>query len=335
MTGRPDGRDRFGVNRGAATGPHPSEEEAAVIPTESGAVPEELLAMAKAAAAPQLTAAALDRRFGPRSTWEPAAGELWRAVGEDVTALVVLLAVDATSVAVAPATVESSEPGGEADAVVLDETALGVPVTIWAGLRRTLPMAVLDRPIDVLGTDVLVRIAERAGGTASTELTTDDVRAELADDLDDLAGAEADRAAAPVPAAGAAAGIDIDTLSPEALDEAAMRLGASLPVVLDLIDGKRPPTAAEADVLREVLGAAPEAAPPPAALVVQLHQPRWRGLVRQHRDRNGLSEAAARSALAYDIGAMAARQTGDAEPAWAERIRRWAQAHQLDPDAEA
>lgn len=331
VIGRPDESDRFGVNPGAATGPHMPQEEVAVMSTESGAVPQELLAMAKAAAAPQLTGAALDRRFGPRSTWLPAAGQMWRAVREDVTALVVLLAVDAESATVVPVTVD---PSDTADTVVLEDTVLGVPVTVWVGLTRTVPVSVLDRPVDNLGVDVLTRLAERgAVGPPGAALLVHDVRAELDDDLTLLDATPPATASAPVPAD--TPGIDLDALGPAALEEAAARLAAPLPVVLDLVDGKRPPTSAEAEVLREVLGAAPEVTPPPAGLVLELSQPRWRGLVRQHRHRGGPTEDAARRALAYDIQAMAARQTGGAEPSWPDRIRRWAEAHQLDPDADA
>jgi hypothetical protein len=341
VRGRPDEGHRFDVNRGAAPWSHVSEEEAAVMPAESGAVPAQLLALAKQAAAPQLTGPALDRRFGPRSSWAPATGQLWRAVREDVTALVVLLTVDAESVTVAPATVDNEGAGADADALVLDDTALGVPITVWAGLRRALPVSALDRPVDDLGADVVGRIVTRttAVGTAGTALLVDDLRAELADDLDSLAEPAAVNDVVPAVAADgpvdAPATIDLDAVEPEDLDEAAARLGVALPVVLDLIDGKRPPTPAEAEVLREVLGAAPEAAPPPQALVVELAQPRWRSLVRQHRRRRGLTEVAARTALAYDVGMMAARQTGEREPSWPDRIRLWAQSEQLDPDADA
>jgi hypothetical protein len=339
VTGRPDDRRRFGVNRGAASRPRVSEEEAAVMPAESGAVPQELLALAEKAAAPQLMETALDRRFGPRSGWVPAAGQLWRAVREDVTALVVLIAVDVESVTVAPASVDSAGEEVDADALVLDGSVLGVPVTVWAGLRRALPVSVLDRPVDDLGAAVLSRIADQASvaEAPSTALLVDDVRTELADDLDLLAEPAVDTAFVPADAddapTSASAVIDLDAVGPADLDEAVERLGVPLPVVLDLIDGKRPPTPVEADVLREVLGAAPEAAPPPLALVVELAQPRWRSLVRQHRQRRGLTEAAARTALAYDIGAMAARQTGEREPSWSDRIRLWAQGQQLNPDA--
>jgi hypothetical protein len=67
---------------------------------------------------------------------------------------------------------------------------------------------------------------------------------------------------------------------------------------------------------------------------VELTQPRWRELVRGRSSRDRITEAAARTALAYDVIGMAARQTGGQEPAWPDRVRRWAEAHHLDPDAD-
>jgi hypothetical protein len=338
VTGRPDDRSRFGVNPSAATRPHLAQEkEAAVISTESGAVPQRLLDMAKLAAAPQLTETALDQQFGPRSSWVPAAGQLWRAVREDVTALIVVLAVDAKSVTVAPATVEPQGPGTESDAVVLSETVLGVPVTVWAGLRRSLPVNVLDRPIDNLDADVVSRIAQFASTavTGSAALRGDDVRAELADDLDLLAesSADADPAASAEASADAPTGIDLAAVEPDDLNAVASRLGVGLPVVFELIDGKRPATPEQARVFKEVFGGLPTAEPLPTGLVLELRQPRWRGLVRKRSDRDQISEEAARDALTQDVFTLAARQTGEQEPYWPDRIRRWAEGHGLDPDA--
>jgi hypothetical protein len=57
--------------------------------------------------------------------------------------------------------------------------------------------------------------------------------------------------------------------------------------------------------------------------------------VRGHRGQDEPTEEAARTALAYEVHAMAARQTGDRAPSWPDRIRRWAEVHQLDPDADS
>ena len=306
---------------------------------KGGGIPQELLALAEQSAATQLTEAALDDRFGRRSTWLPTVGQLWRAAHEDVTALVLLVAVDAESVSAVPVTVESTDV--DVDTIVLDGSALGAPVTVWTGLRGSLPVEVLDRPIDDLGAAAVQQVADAAAGRQPvTELAASDIRAELVDDLVVLATATAEvDTASDTAQAAPAAGIDLDALEPdvleEALVEAAARLDVALPVVLELIDGRRPPTPAEADVLRATVGGVPETSAPPSGLVVELAQPKWRGLVRQFRRQGHSTDRMARTTMAYEINAMAARQTGDREPYWPDRILRWAEAHQLDLDADA
>jgi hypothetical protein len=309
--------------------------------SETGGVPKHLMALAQQAAAPQLTEAALKRRFGPRSTWVPAPGQLWRALRDDIGVLVLLLAVDGEAVTAAPVTVESITEGFNTVVIEGGVTSLDVAVTVWPGLRRELPVSALDRPVDEVDPAVVRRVADRAArpeeaSESASGLSADsaalEARVVLEDDLAALV--EVPATEAEEPEGEAAGGIDIDALTPEALEEVAGRLGAPLPVVLDLIDGKRAPAPREAAIMREVLGAAPKAAQPPLGLVREFNQPRWRGLVRQRRRRDELTDGAARLALAYEVHAMAARQTGDKEPSWPDRIRRWAEAHQLDPDAE-
>lgn len=308
--------------------------------SETGGVPKRLVALAQQAAAPQLTEAALERRFGPRSTWVPAPGQIWRALRDDVAVLVLLLAVDTDSVTVAPVTVESITQNSDSVVVEAQGTFLNVAVNAWPGLRRELPLSVLDRPVDDVDAIMVRRVSDHlvrpeAPPGAANRLSVDpavlEARAGLKDDL--AAMAEAFSTETQATEVGASGGIDIDALNPEALDEVAVRLGVQLPVVLDLIDGKRAPQPQEAAIMREVLGAAPTVVPPPSGLIREFSQPRWRGLVRQRSRRDEIAESAARLALAYDVAAMAARQTGEREPSWPDRIRRWAEAHQLDPDA--
>jgi len=285
-----------------------------------------------------MSAAALKRRFGPRSAWVPASGQIWRAVHEDRTALLLLVAVEAGAVTAMPVTVDRIE---SIDTLVLEGTTFGVLVTVWAGLRCGLPMSVLDRPVDDVAADLVGQAqrvaavdADALSGVATAVL---EVRAELEDDLAVFAEARAEDAPQ-VSGAGraeAGPGIDFNALDPAALDEAATRLNVPLAETLDLLDGKRPLTSAEAEVFRAVLGATPVVAPPPAGLLVELTYPRWRGLVREHGRHRGLTEANARSMLAYEVYAMAARQTGERGPSWPQRIRLWAETHQLDPDEEA
>ncbi|MEO3810794.1 hypothetical protein ABGB17_17485 [Sphaerisporangium sp. B11E5] len=302
-------------------------------------VPKHLVALAQQVAAPQLTESALERRFGPRSTWAPAPGQIWRALRDDIGLLVLLLAVDADSVTAVPVTVEPITENPGSMLIEGEVTSLNSPVTVWPGLCRELPISLLDRPVDDVGTaarQVADRVARpqkvsEAASPLSADPDVSEARAALEDDL--AAMTEVTATEVETTEAETAGGINIDALAPETLDEAATRLGAPLPVVLDLIDGKRAPTPQEAVIMREVFGAAPTATPPPLGLVTEFNQPRWRGLVRQRKRRDELTDSEARLALAYEVSAMAARQTGDQAPSWPDRIRRWAEAHQLDPDA--
>ncbi|MEU7691049.1 hypothetical protein [Microbispora hainanensis] len=305
---------------------------------EVGEVPKHLIALAQQAAAPQLTEAALERRFGARSTWVPAPGQIWRALHDDIGVLVLLLAVDADSVTAAPVTIDSIAENH--DSVLIEGgVTFDAAVNVWPTLARELPASLLDRPVDDVGVAIVQQVADQAArpedalesaGRLAVDPSVSEARAALEDDLAamlEVTATEADATNTEV-----AGGIDIHALAPEALDTAAARLGVSLPVVLDLIDGKQAPTSQEATIMREVLGATPTTAPPPPGLVREFNQPRWRGLVRQRRRRDEVTDSAARLALAYEVSAMAARQTGGQEPSWPDRIRRWAEAHQLDPD---
>ena len=301
-------------------------------------LPQEFGALAQQAAAPQLTESALRLRFGPRSSWAPVPGQIWRVTREDVGLLVLLLEVGVDSVNAAPISVESVHA---ADTLPIDGggTALGVPVTVWPGLRRGFSVGVLDRPVAEVTPAVVglvvgwpTRSEEPVSDVARrSDPAVSEARALLEDDLAavaDMLGVDVEPLDPEM-----TGGIDFENLPSEAMDEAVERLGVPLPVLLDMIDGKRISTPDQAMIMREVLGGSPAAAALPPGLVTELHQPRWRGLVRQCGRRDRITEEAARTALAYDVTAMAARQTGDQEPSWPDRILRWSESHQLDPDA--
>jgi hypothetical protein len=312
--------------------------EAVVVSDRRDGLPQEFVALAQQAAAPQLTESALRLRFGLRSGWVPVPGQIWRVTHEDVGLLVLLLEVGAESVVAVPISVESVHA---ADTLPIDGggTALGVPVTVWPGLHRGLSVAVLDRPVAEVSAAVVGGVVDwpaRSDEPVSdvgrrSDPVVAEARAMLEDDLAALAdvlGADVDP-----PGQEITGEIDFENLSPEAFDDVAERLGVSMQIALDMIDGKRIPTRDQAMIMREVLGGSPTAAALPPGLVTELNQPRWRGLARQRGRRDRITEEAARRALAYDVMAMAARQTGDREPSWPDRIRRWSETHQLDPDA--
>ena len=298
---------------------------------------QEFVTLARQVAAPQLTEAALRLRFGPRSSWAPLSGQVWRVARGDVGLLVLLLGVGPGSVDGAPISMDSVEA---ADTLPIEcgATDLGVPITVWPGLRREFSIGVLDRPVAELTAAVVGRVVgwstrywEPMPEVARrSDPAVAEARAVLEDDLAAVNDVLDEDVVSPDPEI--SGGIDFESLPPEALDEAVERLGVPLPVLLDMIDGKRISTPDQTMIMREVLGGGPAAVALAPGLVAEIHQPRWRGLARQRGRRDRITEEAARTALAYDVTAMAARQTGAQEPSWPDRIRRWSESQQLDPD---
>lgn len=306
---------------------------------ESG-IPYDLLQAAVEAAAPALTPSALRERFGLAASWQIRPGQLWRAAWNNVTLLVLIVSVAEETVTAAPATIEP--PAEDENSLIVDSrrTALNEPITVWGGLRRQLGLDVLDRPIDSIGADVAAWVTGessvpsgcRAGIEPASPFDADiEVRAMAADDMDYLASAQNWAAALDyAPAAGPGA-----TVSPSRhqLVELQQRLGFTLPDVLALVDGTRPATAqGEVTALLEVLGHVPHVRAPARGLVTELSHPRWRPAARAFARRGGRSESEARLAMAYEISgaSMAARQTGDQDPAWRDRVQRWVQAQGLE-----
>jgi hypothetical protein len=201
-------------------------------------------------------------------------------------------------------------------------------------------LEVLDRPIDTIGADVAAWATQksgvpsgcRAGVEPASPFEVDiEVRAMAADDMDYLASAKS--WAASLDYTGVAGPAAVAPPSRAQLVELQGRLGLALPDVLALVDGTRPATAAgEITALREVLGRVPHVRMPAQGLVTELSHPRWRPAARAFARRGDRSESEGRLAMAYEISgaSMAARQTGDQEPAWRDRVQRWVQAQGLE-----
>jgi hypothetical protein len=297
---------------------------------------QELLGLAHEAAQPQLTELALRERFGVPDHWPLRQGAVWRARWDDVAVLVLLVGnPTATTVTAVPVTFDDT--GADADTLLVRApVARGVPLTVWRTLRRDLPLAVLDRPVDELAPAVVAWTtggpapdeAQLGGPTLPSVASRSPVRADLGDDLDTLAAAVPALTSAP---SGAAAAEPRTRVSPSDEQLAALmaRLGVGLPVVLDLVDGKRQPGPEEAVALLDIVGVTPEVAPPTAELVIEMYHPRWKVTVLDLARRRDLGEAAARIAMGQGAFALAARQTGEQTPDWRERLARWADAEGL------
>ena len=297
---------------------------------------QELIGLARAAAQPQLTEPALRKRYGRPDGWPLRAGAVWRARWDDV-ALLVLLVGNPTTTTVAVTPVTFDDTGADADTLLVAfPSGRGAALAVWRTLRRDLPLALLDRPVGELP---LAVIAWTAGGPIpdDTRLAApalpsaafrSPVRADLEDDLDGLIAAVP--ALAPVSSRRTTSGARKRVLPSEEQFAVLMaRLGVSLPVVLDLVDGKREPSPEEAAALRDIVGITPEVTPPPAELVIEMYHPRWKATVLDLARRRAIKEAAARAVMASEAFALAARQTGDQSPDWRERLARWADAEGL------
>lgn len=275
-------------------------------------------------------------RFGLPDHWPLRPGAVWRARWDDVALLVLLVGTPtATTITAMPVTFDDS--GADGDTLLVTAPACrGVRLTVWRTLRRDLPLAVLDRPVDELAPAVIAwttggpapHDAQIGGPTLPSVAPRSPVRADLRDDLDALMAAVPALKLAP-PRLATSATRERVSPSDEQLARLMDRLGVGLPVVLDLIDGKRQPTQDEAAALLDIVGVTPEVAPPPAELVIEMYHPRWKVTVLDLAHRRDLKEAAARVAMANGAFALAARQTGEQTPDWRERLARWADAEGL------
>jgi hypothetical protein len=297
---------------------------------------QELISLAHATAQPQLTESALRERFGRSDVWPLRAGAVWRVRWDDVALLVLLVGnPTATTVAVTPVTFDDT--GAEADTLLVAfPSGRGATLAVWRTLRRDLQLALLDRPVGELSLAVIAWTvggpvpddARLAGPALPSVAFRSPVRADLEDDLDELIAAVP--ALTPVSSMRAVTGARKRVLPSEEQFAALMaRLGVSLPVVLDLVDGKREPSPEEVAALRDIVGVTPEVTPPPAELVIEMYHPRWKATVLDLGRRRDMKEAAARAVMASGAFALAARQTGDQTPDWRERLARWADAEGL------
>ncbi|HVW80737.1 MAG TPA: hypothetical protein VHB69_07350 [Mycobacteriales bacterium] len=251
---------------------------------------------------------------------DPQPGQLWRARWEETSELVAVLRVTTDAVEAAPVTLDVEYADNDAAVVPAGESPLGVDTVTWIGLRRVLPMTVLDRFLGEWPVKSLM------AGTGSVIVNPADPRAEyrayLEDELDLLAAARwAPTGAGTLAEELRAAGIDPQRLV-ALLDLAPQE-------ALALLRGRLPVTAEQAETLapalnrtvEQILAANPA---PPAEIVSLLDRPRRRPQVQALARRRGMSEVTARQTAAFGVWRLAARQVGDrTEPAWDARLERY------------
>lgn len=312
-------------------------------------IPQRFLDLAEQARAPRgLSDQALRDRFGELADVEIQAGQVWRARWEYVSVLVLILAVEGRDVLAAPVTID---PSAEDDhSLVLEgaSTAFGTDTTIWAGLTGTVPIRVLERPVDLCGGEVVqwtrsvseglpgdAPVGVRRGCVITSELDPAAlVRAELADDLEALRHAPGLPAATPGEQPRRLASLLGTELDLASLCSA---LGLPQPEVMKILRGKSPLTAGQIETVARVTGltadrVAASVRPLPPGLVVRMEHPRWRHMWQERARTHGVSEAQARLDGSYGAYSLAARQTGGGEPDWDERLRQFLRDDGAGPD---
>lgn len=253
------------------------------------------------------------------SAVDPSDGEIWRAAWKTCVQLVLVTAVRDADFDAVPVNPEIHLVDDHA--VVLQPGApLTHPLVAWAGLRRSLPMRVLDVRIGTVPAPDLTAVRRGQGAGAPITSVLDE-RAQLRDALD--ARMDELENATWLPASANA--VDLGEilrdrrLSPSKLAPA---LGIAPGDVTALARGDRVPSPEQAEVLARLLDVAPEqlpSAPVDADLVWALDRPRFRRRLAERGTSEGVSdEALWRLRVATTKLPIAARATGSVDPR-----RRW------------
>ncbi|MFE4828113.1 hypothetical protein [Streptomyces sp. NPDC056672] len=303
-------------------------------------VPQRFLDLAAAARAPKaLSIGSLRTRFGDPTEMQVSVGQVWRARWEETSLLVLVLAIAAREVHAVPVTIDP--PGEDAASLVVDgaRTAFGVESTVWAGLAGPVPLRVLDRVVDAWESDLVTWAAETAVGEPSPVPpgarqgvipmsvfdVSEEVRAELEDDLEALRSAPGLPAATGTEKVAALAAL---LSGPPDLPALGTALGVPQPEVMRILRGLVPLKPEQVEAVAGVTGLPVDAVaktvrPLPAALVAAVEHPRWRETWIRRAQRSGISEGDARLFGGYGAFALAARQTGGEEPDWEGRLQQF------------
>ncbi|MFC3688870.1 hypothetical protein [Aquipuribacter hungaricus] len=271
--------------------------------------------------APDALLDALDRSEQP----DPAVGQMWRAHVEGTALLVLLLDEFASgSLEVVVATPGETPPVGSAVEHVVARTDTYQRLTVWPGLRGPLHQRVLDVLIeDSAATQALsttLRTRPRAEAPVDVLDPGAELLAELGDDLHTLQDAPAVPVRPKNPA-------KLSSLLPGEPGAQLTLLIESLelgqPIAMELLRSKRELTDAQARSLEQRLGLAngtlPAAGGLEPALVAEVEHPRWRSAARTRARRQGVPEVEARTSLAAEAYALAARES-TSTPDWRQRL---------------
>lgn len=269
---------------------------------------------------------------------------LWWARWEGKSVLLLTLNEPSTprTVRTAPVTIE---PGLEdKDSVVLaaEASGLGLPLTVWIGLAQDVPIRALERPLgrvtaDFSWNDLRQRITSpstgfRAGTNRSESSPSAEKRAELEDLLEDWA-----EGLKPLPS------VERTQKSPQKTPFTLRQVVDALAIpqrqAMDIVRGSHNLTPSEAERLAAFIGSTPAAImataePLPTELLMEIEQPRWRHLVISEMKPDESDEVLPQLRIARQAFALAARQSGQGQDVWHQRLRTIALGYQsISPDA--
>ncbi|MHA6780705.1 hypothetical protein ACVGOW_06865 [Pseudonocardia saturnea] len=254
------------------------------------------------------------------------AGQIWRA-RIDGTSLTVLVLSDFTAgvgdiIVATPGEAPPTESTVEHQRVATDVFR---SLTLWPTVRCTLHHRALDVMLEHSATSIALAQQLRAAPPVSTvDDDPFDPGAELLTELrDDLARLQAAPAVPTRNADPARRGLTLPGTAREQLEKIIEHLGVNQHEAMELRRGRRTLTAEQARALETAMGLEPGSLPSSAGidpdLAVDIEHPRWRDAARRRAIRTGQDEVTARTSLAAEAYALAARES-TTDPDWHQRI---------------
>lgn len=270
------------------------------------------------------------------SDFEIRNNDVWLARWSGATVMLLVISESTPqTVMAAPVTVEPGLLDQEAVTVEPSANTLGLPITVWLGITREVPIQTFERRVGELPSHAL----DTARSTSKTDLLPDaeqdllhwsspsaEKKAELEDILESWL-----RDLKPFPSSTTKSGPTHEK-PPFTLQQVMEALNVPQRKAMNVIRGTFQLSPAETEQLALHTGLSADAlsslaAPLPDELLFELQQPRWRFLIRTEAKKLKTDESEARLAVAREAFALAARQKGEGTNVWRQRLRTIALGH--------
>jgi hypothetical protein len=261
---------------------------------------------------------------------------LWLARWSGATVMLLVISESTSqTVLAAPVTVEPGLLDQEAVIVEPSANTLGLPITVWLGITREVPIQTLERQLGELPPHALdtARSTSKPGFLPDTEqdpLPWSSPSAEKKAELEDILESWLTDLK-PLPSTATESGPTREK-PPLTLQQVMEALNIPQRKAMNVIRGTFQLSPAETEQLALHTGLPADAlsslaTPLPNELLVELQQPRWRFLIRTEAKKLKTDEPAARLAVAREAYALAARQKGEGTNVWRQRLRTIALGH--------